>query len=510
MWSLYKNSDEGKKVIDLFDFSKGANYNDFQNLADYSKKWGDIPEDLVSDAFYFFIENVNAFPVWENPTFSREEFYKFVEGYDIVEIEVSEDGSKKFLENNILLPKDRYRVKNNLMGFLSLSLYYSFPEHFKPLFHKNNFPIIQKNCDALGIEMPPIPRTKDYKEYMMYYWDICQNWNKFQIDNNLTNAEFCACLYDYAPRLIMPIKKTDMPQPTNVWLVGAAKEDFDFVDNLGNTEGNPQNIWQCNERTKRGDLVVIYCRSPRSYIHSIWRANTCGIFNPFDYYQCRTTICDGIKINPITIKDLKSHSYLSQMPIVRKNLQGVNGVELSAKDYYEIINFLKERGDDVSNLPQLFNNKDIDFGEIAIEKDVEEKILIPLLNRIGYKEEDWTRQLSQKAGRGLKAIPDFVFLHKGETHFASAPLVIEAKFDMSHMTERINAFSQCLSYARMLRSKIMAICDKERLVIYNVDQNGSSDINNPVFEDHWSNIYNDEVIGSKLNKTIGREVISSL
>jgi hypothetical protein len=309
--------------------------------------------------------------------------------------------------------------------------------------------------------------------------------------------------------LAKPTNPTELPNPTNVWLVGAAPGDFKYLDSLGAEIGeNPEQIWQCNEKTKRGDIIVIYCRSPRSYIHSVWRANSDGIFNPFDYYQCRTTVCDGILVPKITIKELRSDAYLSQIPIVRKNLQGVNGVELSPKDYYEIQRYIKDRGDSINMFPKLFETNAMDFGEIKIEKDVEEKILIPILHRLGYSDSDYTRQLSQKAGRGLKAIPDFVFLPQGEKHFASAPLVIEAKLDMSPMAERINAFSQCLSYARMLRSKLMAICDKARLVVFAVDANGSADRNNPVFEQHWTNIYTNEQIGAKLKQLIGKEILT--
>ena len=93
---------------------------------------------------------------------------------------------------------------------------------------------------------------------------------------------------------------------------------------------NGESIWACNERTRRGDIVVLYCTSPRSYIHSIWRSNSGGIFNPFDYYHCRTTVCDGILTPHITFKDLKDDEYMSQVPIVRRNLQGINGIELTA------------------------------------------------------------------------------------------------------------------------------------------------------------------------------------
>jgi len=106
---------------------------------------------------------------------------------------------------------------------------------------------------------------------------------------------------------------------------------------------------------------------------------------------------------------LKSDPYFSQVPIVRKNLQGINGVQLTARDYSELLRLIKGKGGNVEDYPKLFEGRSVEFGEIKLEKDVEEKILIPMLKRLGYAEEDWTRQLTQKAGRGLKAIPDFVF-----------------------------------------------------------------------------------------------------
>ena len=85
-----------------------------------------------------------------------------------------------------------------------------------------------------------------------------------------------------------------------------------------------------------------------------------------------------------------------------------------------------------------------------------------------------------------------------------------AKLDMSLIKEQQKAFSQGLSYARMLRSKIMGICDKERLILYRVDSNGASDRNQPLYENHWKAIYSDEVEGAKLKQLIGREIIETL
>lgn len=514
MWNLYKDSENGKKVIELFN-PDAENINaGIEGMFEYAMKWGsNVNPQHASIWAFLFYTNFTAKNILgeENPT--REEFEKFIDSFDIVESEMDEEGNVTFYDDakSVWIKADDFRKKVAIVHLLSAFLYYHF-DIFKPILLQSHYDIIQRNCDALGIELPPIPHAKDYKAFLLYYYDVCEAMNSFQKEQELSDAEFCACLYDFAPMLIDDGEKADLPKPVNVWLTGSAgKGDFEYLDKLGKgLDYNTGNIWACNERTRRGDIIVVYCNAPRSYIHSIWRANSAGIFNPFDYYHCRTTVCDGVRVPEISFKDLKADGYFSQVPIVRRNLQGINGIELTAQDYSELLRFIIEKGGDISALPKLFEGGDIDFGEIKLEKDVEENILIPMLQRLGYSEEDWSRQLSQKAGRTEKAIPDFVFFPRGEKHFENAPMVIEAKLDMSLITEQQKAFSQGLSYARMLRSSLMGICDKERIIIYRVDKDGSADRNNPLYENHWKAIYSDEVEGAKLKQIIGREVVAKM
>ncbi len=522
-WQMYKGNPRGKACIELFNPDIDNIVQGAFNIWRYASNWG---EDKIEDSFVDEIDGM--FWLWSTnlslrgfipEEWTAEAYQKFSEDYDILhplfndngELQHDENGEIIFDEHSCLLRKDQYRIKANNIPLFSLLLYYSFGI-FKPILLPRRFDIIQRNCDALGIEMPQMPRSKDYKAYITYYYEICTAWNKFQEENGMTDSELCACIYDYANTLHNDNKiKPELPKPTNVWLTGAGKGDFTFLDSLGETpDGNDQSIWACNERTRRGDIIVLYCTSPRSYIHSIWRSNSGGIFNPFDYYHCRTTVCDGILTPHITFNDLKGDEYMSQVPIVRRNLQGVNGIELSAKDYSELLRIIEEKGGKKADYPLLYEGGNIDFGEIKLEKDVEEKILIPLLEKIGYNESDWTRQLSQKAGRKEKAIPDFVFFPQGNKHFENAPMIIEAKLDMAPMQEQIKAFNQGLSYARLLRSSIMGICDKERLILYKVDRNGGADRNRPIFEDHWVSIYSDAEVGATLNHLIGREAVKSM
>ena len=338
----------------------------------------------------------------------------------------------------------------------------------------------------------------------MLYNELNNNIANFAEKNNLTIEETCACIYDFAFMLLEENQKQDeLPEPTNIWLTGGSKEDYKtFLENP--TKGE-KSVWTCNENTKRGDIIVMYVLSPYSCIQSIWRADIDGVYTPFNYYNSRTRATDGTIIPQITLNELKADPYFSALPITRKNFQGVNGVRFSAKDYKELQRLLTEKGFDTSVLPQLYK-PNLEFeAHLKIEKDVEEKLLIPLLEKLGYSETDWTRQLSQKAGRKEKAIPDFVFLPTGEIHFQNSPMVIEAKFDMGSNIEKTKSFNQALSYARMMKSSVFGICDKDRLIIYK-EKNGHFDRFTPTFEKHWQNI-NDAEIFRQLKLLIGKEAL---
>lgn len=510
LWNYYKHSSDGKKAIDLFNPEPNDTYQAVERIAEFLKNWDkDIDPHHLGDGVFIYEVNIAERHLLSEEPSSRNTFETFVETYDLKEFDLQGE-NVIWSEDRYFIPVDKFRQKAATVDALSMYLYYC-DSYFKPILLPRRFDIIQRSCDVLGIELPPIPHTKDYKEFLMYYYDICGVLNEFQQKNEMTDAELCACLYDYGARVLLDDKsyiEGELPQPTNIWLTGASgKGDFDFLDSLGKQQDSKTSIWACNERTRKGDLIIVYCTSPRSYLHSIWRADSAGIFNPFDYYHCRTTVRDGVRLPQISFSDLKEDSYFSQLPIVRRNLQGVNGIELSAKDYSELLKLVERKGGNTADYPQLYIGGTVDFGDIRLEKDVEENILIPLLKRIGYNDSDWTRQLQLKAGRKEKAIPDFVFFPQGATHFESAPLVIEAKLDMSSMVEEQKAFRQALSYARLLRSKLMGICDKERLVIYALDSSGSCNIERPLFDNHWQAIYSDETIGAKLNQLIGAEVI---
>lgn len=512
-WNALKSTDEIVKVIDLFkkDFSESEGKLDHvYEICNFAVQKGNpIELQYVINQFLLFDINLLFDKVISSGKYvSREQFAEFVEKLELCNYNLHEKDETVELFDDVIIKASDYRRKNSFMHIMSLCLYYR-GSQFKPVIYPSRFDLIERNCEVLGIELPEMPHTNDYRAYAMYYFDMCEVFNQFQKENGLTDEEFCACLYQFAEMMQDDEDaKGELPRPTNVWMTGANKEDQKKFKENG--VANSNSIWACNERTRRGDIVIIYGLAPMSGIHSIWRANSGGFFNPFDYYQHRTTVCEGIEVPMVSNKELKEHPYFSQVSIVKKNLQGVNGVELSATDYAELLNLLSDKGYDTESLPKLVEGGDYIAPETPHEKDVEEKILIPCLRDIlGYKDTDWSRQLQQKAGRKEKAIPDFVFFHKGEEHMEYAPFMIEAKLDMAPARELHKAYRQGLSYIRMLRGHIFGICDKDRLVLYPVDENGQSNFSKPLFEAQWVVIYSDDEVRSRLIKLIGREVIAS-
>ena len=65
------------------------------------------------------------------------------------------------------------------------------------------------------------------------------------------------------------------------------------------------------------------------------------------------------------------------MPIVAKNMQGINGVELKPSEY----NYIVEQSG--LNLPRLEYAAPESSGSYANEKAVEERLIKPLIERLG-------------------------------------------------------------------------------------------------------------------------------
>lgn len=454
LWNNYKETKQGKQTIELF-----TNGTTIELLSKYLDTF-QLDETDTAD----FIDDLIELSV--SPIIPTE---LDTEGAKLLFNEIIEKGfSLKYEDEEEL---ENFKPENQdflyLIPIISTWLFYKFPDFFKPYFLSSKFQLLTQISDFFGINLPEVPLKRHKDQRIKYYWKLCEVFFQFQEENEISAYEFCAFLYDFAPKCIEQnqIIETELPQPTQVWLVGGDQGggDFAFLDNYVKFNTS---FWQGNVDTKRGDIIIMYCLSPRSCIHSIWRATKDGIADPFFHYYSSIYISDGIKVAPITLKQLKEDEYFSKHPLVRRNLQGVSGYSFNSEDYKRVQELIKINGGSTENLPQLYSPKFTSNQILKVERDVEIILLEPFLKELGYSEQHWERQLSVRMGRGERNFPDYVYLINKEKNYETASMIIEAKFWIKNNKELEETFKQIYSYGLRLSAKILFIADKDAIWIY--------------------------------------------
>lgn len=383
------------------------------------------------------------------------------EAIDTLYLILSENGTVDF--------KETFSRFTYSLAYYSTMLTVSFPDLFVPYYFKWNYNILQIIADTFGIELPKISNKSDYEGRICFYEDICASLLAFRKKNNLTPYELCAFLYDFAPKYIGGLSGyliRELPKPRSAFFVGGSKEDFFLSD-------RPDTVtpWQCNPDTRAGDMIVMYLRTPVSAVDSVWRSCSVGFIDPFFYYYRCTYISNPQKIKSVTLDRLRTDNITGAMPIVRKNMQGINGVELKPSEYNRILQMGRSKAQKLVYVS--VNAK----GEYSTEKEVEEYIIKPLLKQLGYSEQDYVQQLYLEIGNHNHAlIPDFVLLPEKHNGYQSAFAIVEAKRSITRQKELDEALSQVRSYAKLLGTKYAAIISQEKVWIYSTEDDFSATI----------------------------------
>ena len=441
-WNLYKQSDEGQKAIREFEEIGG--YPLLQKYSPYYARF--TPESLYND----WLENIYCYGVsdCEIPT-SLVEAKNFYEALVVLGI---------MIEGKTWIPHNDFR---NMLGFIqpiSYMLSRFTPEYFFPYLFVCRFFDLKKIADAFNINLPSIPSRTDYKARCMYYWQLCDIFYQFRKENNLSPADLCAFLYDFAPNYTSK-EKADIPEPAQAWFIGGYTQKSEI--------GLDFTFWQANPETKKGDILIHYEKSPTSAITCLWVAQTDGVIDPFFQYYSNTYISGKIDIPHITLKEMQVDEYFSKHSLVRKKFQGVNGWQMSSEDYSELLRMIKAKGFDTETLPKLYAPTLPKNVNIEIERDVEQQLLEPLLKSMGwYENEDFIRQLPIHAGRGHRIFPDYALHYDNSPNEEKSKVLIEAKQYMKNNQEIEEAFLQARSYACLLESSVIVLCDKVCLIMY--------------------------------------------
>lgn len=378
------------------------------------------------------------------------------------------------------------------ISFFTTLLSVELPELFVPYYFKYNFNIFEKIANEFGIELLPLPLKRDYEGRFYYYAAICVSLLDFRKQHKLSPYELCAFLYDFAPKYIGGIDSyiiNDLPEPKSAFFIGGSKDDKFLSSN-----SDAITCWQCNPDTRAGDMIVMYLRTPISAVDSVWRSVSIGFNDPFFYYYRCTYIAHPVAIKQISQKQLQKDEIFKNVPIVRKNMQGIDGVELMPSEYNHLMDLAKA---DVRRLEFALSNTNQQF---VNEKDVENKLIKPLIEKLGYTEDDYVQQLQIRVGnKNFKLIPDFVLLPVTTIGHHSAFALIEAKHNIPNKKAMEEAKAQARSYAVQLKAKYAVIASKDKLWLYSP----TDDFTNEQFSATWGELGNADTL-SKLIKLIGK------
>lgn len=332
---------------------------------------------------------------------------------------------------------------------ISWALHTFAPERFFPYAFAHRFHDFEALCADLGIPLPVLPGKAGYLERARYYLDVNEALQEFRSQLDLEPAAFNAFIYGFGEGQLTGTDDAPLPAARRIWfLMGNEENDFDTLDEA---DDETRSHWQGNYDVRPGDICLMWCRSPRSYVHSIWRATSRGFADPFFYYYRTIWIGHPVKVPPVSFRELEAEPVWSQKPATRARFQNSSGKEVTTVEYEALLRILAGKGFDVARLPQVERIEAVTTADIDSEREVEEKLLEPMLRRVGYKDGDWVRQLPVRMGRGERVYPDYVIGLTGERGEESASLLVEAKHHLLGELALREAYLQARSYAERLQ-----------------------------------------------------------
>ncbi|WP_300708089.1 hypothetical protein [uncultured Desulfovibrio sp.] len=372
-------------------------------------------------------------------------------------------------------------------SFLAMEL----PEFFIPWYFKYNFNFFMMIAREFGIELPHIPAKKDYRGRFFYYGELCKSLSIFREKHALSPYELCAFLYDFAPNCIGGKASyiiTSLPEPKHAFLIGGSQDDI-FLTN----DTDQVVCWQGNPDSLAGDMAIMYLRSPVSAIDSLWQIVSIGFNDPFFYYYRCVYIKKVKAIKRMSLKQLRQDEIFGRLSIVRKNMQGVNGVEIPPSAY----NYLLELS--FCDLPRLqfFGGKE--HADCRSEREVEDKLIKPFLEKLGYAKEEYQQQLYIEIGNhNFALIPDFVILPVFFHDHYSAYFLLEAKLSITSAKQLASAKKQAGSYARQLGAAYCVVASQQGIWVSSAHDGYQQD----VIKFSWAELGNEDNF-SQLFKLIG-------
>ena len=348
---------------------------------------------------------------------------------------------------------------------LSVALYCLYPKMFFPYYFYPRFYLLRRIFRDFGIFLPPVPSKNDFEGRMLYYAELCGSLRTYWTGLGFEPEHIPAFLYGFAPGALGLLEQEteELPKPRRAWFVGGGIGDNGDTEYLDQVDGDSRTIWQGNADTEPGDIIVMYCLAPRSEIHSIWRAERHGAVEPFRRYYNTIWMCRPQRLKPVSFTELMADPVMSKFPLVRSHMQGINGRQIPKEYYDRLLGLLRKKGNNTRELPQL-EDRVVPAIPLRTERDVERRMLEPLLGELGFTPRDWERQVKLRVGRKERVIPDYVLFPARDPESPKTvrgAWVWEAKLSVKSNRQLAIDFEQAASYARLVGAKGVGLISRE-------------------------------------------------
>lgn len=491
----YIQTDEGvssKKFFDNFwDYFKN---NNIDAIFDFLSK--QYLQPLKKENIVGFIKDVNL------NTVERGKDKNFINGLKkdrelMDNIENAGQFFSDIIEDIIKKSTEQFKTRDILTYIenISIFLYYCNEDYFFPYFFNDHFFRLENIFSEFNIPLPPIPSKTKHKERLYYYFELCKSLYEFRKNIGLSPKELNIFLYYFSKNVIedIDIKMDNLPAPTKVYISGATKNDC--TDIIAKADETSKSLWAGNVNTLPGDIIIIYGVAPFSQINSIWRAISKGFIDPFSYWYNLLWVGHPIKIEAITYQELVENKVWGNKAIVKSHMQGVSGVQCTIEEYKEISNILERKDFNIKSLPKIEGPQLNIKTELNNERDIEMNLLEPFLNKLGFNEKDWVRQMPVRMGRGERVYPDYAINANTKRGEESARFIWEAKYRITSQKKLFEDFIQAKSYALRLNSIGLGLVSMEGIWLsYKKD----SFMSDKIKKYSWDEINNSDIFNNIL------------
>jgi len=379
------------------------------------------------------------------------------------------------VKSDQMIPVLREHFKDNVT-LISLVLSHYYPTKYVYYRYSKLEEAIFEGLEILSEIRPeftslfPIGKT-DFKRYLDLNKALLTFANEQWADLRWTEirARILFFLYEGLGRLF----SNNASPVSRYWIMGTREGYFGGLDGEDNEDGDEEDEedgdeieWSGRKEMREGDLVFMYRMSPRKAITALYQVTARPSFNPFSSWDGFWVDLKKVTdIEDITFEDMETDQVFSTWGLVRSHFQGVMTEPVSPVIYNRLLERVPlEVRQEYDLEPEEISDAKFS-GKYASEAEFEEKIVEPLLKRLGFRYRAQFPCSFRIGSQYHTGRLDFEVSHEGR------PLtIVESKVRIMGRRELRPAADQAKSYALLLGYPSFIVAAPEGLWVYSLNK----------------------------------------